>query len=121
MRMEHTIELTGLRFYAYHGVEPQERVVGGWYSVSVKMVADLTPSLCSDSIEDTLNYGAVADIIKREMTIPSNLIEHVAGRILKVLNQSFPQLRRLTVRVDKHNPPIDAECDMASVTLEVVN
>ena len=37
---EQTITLDSLRFYAYHGAEPQEAIVGAWYTVDITIVAD---------------------------------------------------------------------------------
>ncbi len=115
------ISLNGLRFYAYHGVEPQEREVGAWYTIDLDMYADVSNSLNSDELADTLNYAQAARIIKEEMQIPSKLMEHVAGRVVQRLQQEFPSLQRLSFTIAKENPPVCAECGSASITVEVGN
>ena len=76
-----TIFISGLRVYAFHGVLPQERLVGGDYLVDVRV--DYSHSLAteSDRVEDTLDYSRLHHLIDEEMAIPSALLEHVAGRI----------------------------------------
>ena len=77
-----TIEINDVRLYAFHGVLEQERQVGGEYSVSICVDYNIEQATLSDNVNDTLNYALLLDIIKREMAIPSNLLEHVAGRIV---------------------------------------
>ena len=76
-----SIQLHNLEFYAYHGLLPQERVVGGHYRVDVEL--SLTPplrSLTEDIIDDTVNYAEVYALIRQQMEQPVNLLEHLAHR-----------------------------------------
>jgi dihydroneopterin aldolase len=116
---EQTITLDSLRFYAYHGAEPQEAVVGAWYTVSISMKADATAAILSDDLNGTVNYAQVADIVKQQMEIRSSLLEHVAGRIANSILDSFPAVQSVTVTVDKVNPPVGTPCTAASFTLSV--
>ena len=114
-----SIRLHDMRFYANHGVMEQERRVGGDYVVSLCVDVDLSVPVVSDRVEDTLNYGALYDVVAREMAQPSQLLEHVAGRIGQKVLDTFPQVTTLTVEVCKVNPPMGADCQGASVVLEV--
>ena len=78
---ESFITLSNLRFHAFHGVLPQERVTGNDYVVSLKMGYDFSKAMDSDRVEDTLNYASVFEVVRREMAAPCNLLERVAGRI----------------------------------------
>ena len=113
------IYLDDMRFYAYHGVMEQERVVGGEYSVSLTVEADLTEAVRTDDVADTINYAAVYEIVKREMTVPSKLLEHVAGRIGQRAMETFERITTLTIKVTKLNPPMGADCKGASVELKL--
>ena len=117
---EQSISLNGLRFYAYHGVEPQESVVGAWYSVSVQLETDITVAIDSDTISDTINYAKVASIVKQQMQIRSKLLEHVAGRIANALLDTYNSLQLITVGVSKENPPIGIPCSSATVKITAV-
>ena len=96
---EQTITLDSLRFYAYHGAEPQEAIVGAWYTVDISIRADATLAIQSDDLSGTINYAQVAEVIKQQMQIRSALLEHVAGRIAQALLDSFPAINALTVKV----------------------
>ena len=114
------IILQDMRFYAYHGVLPQERIVGGDYTVSVEVETDVTDAIATDDVEQTLNYAALYEVVKREMLIPSNLLEHVAARIGKAVMDNFPQVQALDLTVTKQNPPMGADCQGAGVKLHIV-
>ena len=111
------IYLDDMHFYAYHGVMEQERLVGGEYSVSLAVEADLTEAVHTDDVADTVNYAALYEIVKSEMAVSSKLLEYVAGRIGRRAMEKFERITMLTVRVTKLNPPMGADCKGASVEL----
>lgn len=115
--MKTKIVLESMRFYAYHGVMPQERKVGNHFVVDVTLVAPLEKAVMSDDLEDTMNYAVVYEVIKEQMEIPSNLIEHVAGRIINALKERFPQLEEVELKLSKLNPPFNGDISCASVIL----
>jgi dihydroneopterin aldolase len=113
------IELKTMRFYAFHGVLPQERKVGNDFTVDMEYASDsIKPSVTSDDIGDTVNYADIYQTVKDEMRTPSRLLEHLAGRILQALKARFPQLSYVKLKVSKLNPPLGGEVHSASVTLE---
>ena len=111
------IYLDDMRFYAYHGVMEQERLVGGEYCVSLAVEADLTEAVRTDDVANTVNYAALYEVVKSEMAVPSKLLEHVAGRIGRRALDMFERITTLTIRVTKLNPPMGADCKGASVEL----
>lgn len=117
--LKSSITLKALRFYAYHGVLPQERTVGGDYEVTVKADVDLSQAMESDNVEDTVNYADLYEVIRQEMAVPSQLLEHVAGRMARRILNDFPTVDMLHVEVVKLNPPMGADCQGAAVAIEV--
>jgi dihydroneopterin aldolase len=113
------IYLDDIRFYAYHGVMEQERQVGGEYLVSLAIETDLSEAVHTDDLADTVNYAALYALIEREMSVPSKLLEHVAGRIGQRSLEEFDKIATLTVRVTKQNPPIGVDCKGASVEIKM--
>ena len=104
---EAQIELRGLTFFAYHGVLPEERQMGNTFIVDLVLSADISRAACTDQLADTVNYAEVYEVVKREMAVPSLLLEHVCGRIATALLDTFQALQRVQVRVIKKNPPIE--------------
>lgn len=112
------IELSEMKFYAHHGVSPQETLVGNTFIVDLRLTAPLEAALASDNLEDTINYATVYALVKEEMEQPSKLLEHVAGRILASLHRHFPQIGRIELRLSKQNPPFGGDIRCASVILD---
>ena len=115
--MKTSIELKNMRFFAYHGVLPQERIIGNEFLVNLKIETDFSRALDSDNVNDTLNYAEVYDLVKIEMKQPSGLLEHVAGRIFNKLKTHFSQIKTLEVRLAKLNPPVAGEVEMAEIVV----
>ncbi len=105
-----------MEFHAYHGCLEKEKQEGNLFVVDFKADIDIAAAAESDSLADTLDYGAVYSIIAREMEIPSDLIEHVAGRIVKAIEEQFPFLD-FSVRVSKQNPPVDGPAAWSRITM----
>ncbi len=115
------IFLNDVRIYAYHGVLPQERTVGGWYRLWVDVDYDFTRALETDNVDDTLDYSKMLAVVNEEMSVPSNLVEHVAGRIAKALFKSFPDIDSAEIKIVKENPPMGNDTAGAGVLLRLKN
>ena len=111
------ITLDRMHFYAHHGVLPQERRVGNEFEVTLRLCYPIADATVSDNLADTLNYAEAYDIVAAEMAVPSQLLENVAGRIIKSLTSRFPLIKGGKVTVAKITPPITGE--MASVAISV--
>ena len=111
------IELLGMRFKAYHGCFPEERVNGGEYVVDFRCPVNPETAIQTDDLSFTLDYGAIYDIVAAEMKQPSNLIENVAGRIRDAIEEAFPELEEFEISVSKKNPPVGGSAAVAKVTL----
>lgn len=112
-----TIELEGMEFKAYHGCLEQEKVRGNSFTVDFRGELDLSAAAESDNLNDTLNYADIYEIVSDEMSVPSELLENVAGRIMKAIEKRFPQLVSFSVRVSKKRPPVDGVAQWSRVTL----
>ena len=117
--METYIEVKEARFYAFHGVMPQERRVGGWFTVTLRVGYDWSRAAESDEVSDTLNYADLYQLVSREMAVPSQLLEHVAGRIASSIQARYPDVKSIDLWVTKENPPMGAECKGAGVEMRV--
>ena len=112
------IELRRMTFYAYHGVAPQETRVGNTFIVDLLLTAPLENAVWSDDLSDTINYATVYETVKAEMAIPSRLLEHAAGRILKALKERFPQITEVELVLSKLNSPFGGDIHSASIILK---
>lgn len=119
MEIESYIYLDEVRFYAFHGVMPQETQVGGEFLVSLRVGYPIQAAMETDDVADTLNYDELFQLVKQQMDIPSKLLEHVAGRIVKAIHEQFPQVSSIHLRITKENPPMGADSKGAGVEVNV--
>ena len=111
------IKVEGIQLYAYHGCMEEEGRIGRSYVVDVVIETDLAKASSSDKLSETLDYVVVYDIVKKEMSIRSKLIEHVAKRIYDSLKKQFPKIQKAEVKVSKLHPPIDGNVQSVSVVI----
>lgn len=111
------IEIESMEFYAYHGCFAEEKVVGNKFIVDLTLEADCAKASETDNLQDAVNYQHAYNIVKREVAVPSNLLEHVCRRILDGLYAEMTGIGRATVRVRKMNPPMGGQMRSVSVTL----
>lgn len=109
------IRVNTIRVHAWHGCLKEESIIGSEYTVDVELQTDLKKSSQTDSLQDTVDYVHVHQIVKEEMAIKSKLLEHVAQRILDRFFTELEPLEKAQVAVSKINPPIGG--DVASVTI----
>lgn len=119
--MSSKIYLRNVRFHAFHGVLPQEGIVGNDYLVNLVLDYDFSSAMKTDNLEGTLNYAEVYQKVREEMAVPSKLLEHVAGRIAHRLFSDFPEIQKLQLSITKVNPPMGADSDGAGVEVVLTN
>lgn len=113
------IRLSGLKFYAYHGVLHQERTVGAYFILNLTIDTDFSEALSSDKLDATISYADVLATVQDVMRKPSALLEHLAGRICQALFDGFPAAMAIHLDITKQNPPMGADCIGAGVSLDV--
>jgi dihydroneopterin aldolase len=114
------ITVEGIRAFAYHGHLPEEAILGGHFIVSVWVTADTREVEKTDDLNHTVDYVRIIEIVKEQMAIRSNMIEHPAKRIVDAILPLY-KVQKVKVEVEKIQPPIDATFDKISVTTEGEN
>lgn len=106
------LTLKGMRFYAYHGVFPEERKLGQLFIVDVDLYLDLAPAGESDDLHATINYAEICERIREVVeTETFRLIESLAENIASRLLHNYTKVNRVTVRVTKPHPPVAVHFD----------
>ena len=101
------ILLEGMRFYAFHGVNPEEQALGQRFIVDVVLAVGLRRPGQSDDLSDTVSYSAVYKVVRGIVEgEPRNLIEAVAEEIAAAILTGFPNVARVTVTVRKPEVPM---------------
>lgn len=104
--MPDLIVLQGMQFYGYHGVNPEERILGQRYLVDVTVELDLRTPGQTDRLDDTVSYSHIYRTVQSVMEgEPRNLLESAASAIAGEILGAFP-VDAVSVSVRKPNPPV---------------
>lgn len=115
---EYNIELRDIHLYAHHGVMPQERSIGAWFTIDCRLAINDHKCAFSDEIAETVSYADVYETIKAEMRTPSNLLENVGKRIMESLFGQFSTVTAIEMTITKDTPPMGGDRLKACVTLK---
>ena len=115
------ITLRQVRFHAFHSVTRHFPLFLADFLLDLRVGYPLQQAMQSDEVADTLNYATLYDLVAREMQQPSKLLEHVAGRMVEAISQTFPQVISIDLELTKLNPPMGADCEGASVEIHLIN
>jgi dihydroneopterin aldolase len=107
---EDVLRLKNMRFYAYHGLFPEEEKLGQRFEVDVDIHGDFQGYARGETrgaVDYPLVYTTVQEVVTQERY---GLVESVADRIAEVLQERFG-IERLVVRVRKPHPPVPGDFD----------
>lgn len=117
--MNLTVSVERMRLFARHGVSGQERRTGNIFEVTLSVSCPgAIAGAAADDLGLTLSYADLTDLIRSEMSVPSQLIEHVAWRIIGRIKSGFPAVESGRITISKLTPPCGAEMAAASVTID---
>ena len=100
-----TISLTGLRFFAYHGLYEEEKKTGNQFEIELFVYYVPSSGIVTD-ISDTINYVSLYDLLKKEMQQPRGLLETLAMEIAEKIHHDFPMVKKVELSIVKAQPPI---------------
>jgi len=112
------ITIDAMEFYSYHGCFTEEKEIGTHFMVDFHFENDTTRAELTDDLNETVSYLDVYQVIKTEMAISSDLIEHVARRILNAVFTEFKNISWARVKIMKMNPPLGGKMKSVSFILE---
>ena len=95
-----TIHLRNMQFYAFHGVNPEEKILGQRFEVDVALSVDSRSAGLSDDLRQTINYAQVYKVVKRIVEEERfDLIEALAETLATQIGKQFgPDSVRICVR-----------------------
>lgn len=112
------IFVEGIKIYAHHGCFKEEALIGTNFIVDVELDADLSKPANSDNINDAVNYQAVFTVVKEQMAIRSNLLEHVGKRIIEAIFKQFAEVHKIRLKVAKLNVPLGGHIDNTAIEFD---
>lgn len=113
-----SIHLHDLLFHGLHGLYEEEQVLGNEFRVNLT-VWHREVTIPVKSLQDTINYVAVYELVKEKMAIPTLLLETLATTIAKDILATFRQAEKVQITIHKLNPPIPEFTGSVGVTFEL--
>ena len=112
------IIIKGLKIFAYHGVNPEEKRDGQPFELDITLYASLLRAGQTDDVNDTVSYAKAAKTVLRVMTgAKYNLLEKTAQIVAQQLLSDYPQVEKVDVLLKKPHAPVDMEFDYMAVMI----
>lgn len=112
------IIIQGLRIYAYHGVNPDEKEKGQPFELDITCHLNLKQPCHTDCVEDTVSYAQIIKLVKGLMTKgPFDLLERTAQTVADGILEHFSAISQVDVLLKKPRAPILADFKWVGVAI----
>jgi len=100
-----TVHLHKILFYSYHGIHDEEKILGNEYELSADIQFHEEQEVIH-SIQQTINYVDVYQIIQQRMNIPSQLLETIVMDIGILVKKKYNNIKSISIHLKKLHPPV---------------
>ncbi len=114
-----TIHLDNLKFYSFHGLHEEERIMGSEYEVNVDIGFTHIEKIIF--IHQTVDYVSVYEIVKKQMDQPTNLLETLAQNTAEEIKAIDERINSVVIHIKKISPPINAFTGNVGVTFTLIS
>lgn len=102
----YSIQLKNLSFYAFHGIYPEEQVLGTQFLVSIDVQTSIQQKAVA--LLDTIDYVSIVSIVEHRMKLATPLLETLAADIVEMIALLDNRITLIDITITKKRPPIDA-------------
>lgn len=112
------ILVRGLKIFAYHGVNEEEKIDGQNFILDIDATVDISIPCESDNVDDTVSYAKIIKETTRIFTSQKDdLLERAAQRVADGLFESFDRIQSLRILLKKPEAPIKADFEYVGVEI----
>ena len=112
------IKLENVKFFSFHGLFPEERVLGNEFTLNVS-VDRISKECFSENLEKSIDYGDLYSICSEIMKKPVDLLETICEQIVEKILLICPDYQKIEISVTKNFPPLGQMEGQSVVTLTV--
>ena len=94
-------------------------MIGGEYLVNAIVEIDTSRAEQNDLLDSTVDYVSIYNVLKKEMSIPSKLLEVVLERIIEGIKKIDDNIDSVDVSIRKLSPPIGGNVDSVELRKKV--
>ena len=112
------ILIKGLKLFAYHGVNPEEKENGQDFIFDIELYVNMNKACHSDNVEDTVSYAKVVKTVRRVFTAQKyNLLERCAEVTAQAILDEYSEVLRVDLTLKKPQAPVKAEFEYMGVNI----
>lgn len=112
------ILIKGLKIFAYHGVNPEEKENGQDFIFDIELYVNMNKACHSDNVEDTVSYAKVVKTVRRVFTAQKyDLLERCAEVTAQAILDEYSEVLRVDLTLKKPQAPVKAEFEYMGVNI----
>ena len=110
------ILIKGLKIFAYHGVNPEEKENGQDFIFDIELSVNMHQACRSDNVEDTVSYAKVVKTVRSVFTAEKyDLLEKCAQIVCEAILDEYPDIFKVELKLKKPQAPVSAEFEYMGV------
>lgn len=118
--MKTVLFIDNLEVFANHGLFEEENKLGQKFIFDIKCELNYKKAMFSDEMMDSISYADIAEVVVKTATTNTfNLLERLAGEILKNIFTEFPKIENINLKINKPGAPIKYHFEKCGVEVNV--
>ena len=118
--MKTVLFIDNLEVFANHGLFEEENKLGQKFIFDIECELNYKKAMFSDEMTDSTSYADIVEVVvKTSTTNTFNLLERLAGEILKNIFTEFPQIENINLKINKPGAPIKYHFEKCGVEVKL--
>ena len=117
--MKTVLFIDNLKVFANHGLFEEENKLGQKFIFDIECELNYKKAMFSDEMTDSISYADIAEVVVKTATTNTfNLLERLAGEILKNIFTEFSQIENINLKINKPGAPIKYHFEKCGVEVK---
>ena len=117
--MRTVLFIDNLEVFANHGLFEEENRLGQKFIFDIECEFNYKKAMFSDEMTDSISYADIAEVVVKTATTNTfNLLERLAGEILKNIFTEFSQIENIKLKINKPGAPIKYHFEKCGVEVK---
>ena len=117
--MKTVLFIDNLEVFANHGLFEEENKLGQKFIFDIECELNYKKAMFSDEMTDSISYADIVEVVVKTATTNTfNLLERLAGEILKNIFTEFSQIENINLKINKPGAPIKYHFEKCGVEVK---
>ena len=118
--MRTVLFIDNLEVFANHGLFEEENKLGQKFIFDIECELNYKKAMFSDEMTDSISYADIAEVVVKTATTNTfNLLERLAGEILKNIFTEFSKIENIKLKINKPGAPIKYHFEKCGVEVKL--